>query len=110
MFHYKSIILLLCVICCNVSDAFECKWDVHNCGQNEVICNTGESVYLDAKEPIPDKDHCLAIEDNDKGEFENYEISVDMLSLESIEGTNSGNLGIIFNFQDELNYDFVYLE
>ena len=33
-----------------------------------------------------------------------------MLSLESNEGVKSGYLGIIFNFMDQHNYDFVRLE
>ena len=91
----------------------DCNWDVHNCNHAEVLCNSEEeeSVYLDAKDPnAEESDHCYAILDEDKGEFKNYEISVEMLSLESTEGTNSGNVGIMFNFLDEMNYDFVYLE
>merc|ERR1711962_1056779 len=89
----------------------DCKWDIHNCGHSETLCVPEESVYLDAKGQKSSKhDHCLAIQDEDKGEFENYEISVEMLSLESTEGINSGNVGIMFNFLDEMNYDFVYLE
>merc|ERR1712179_707764 len=46
----------------------------------------------------------------DLGKFKNYEIEVDMRSLQSNEGQNSGHLGIVFNYLDQLNYDFVYLE
>ena len=94
----------------------ECKWDVHNCGHNEVLCNPVESVHLDAKLPfanVPPRkanlEHCFAIQDNDKGQFQNYEVSVEMLSLESTEGINSGNVGMIFNYLDDMNYDFIYL-
>ena len=88
-----------------------CKWDIHNCGHAETLCKPEESVYLDAKGPKSDDvDHCFAIQDEDKGEFKNYEISVEMLSLESTEGINSGNVGFMFNFMDQMNYDFVYLE
>ena len=89
----------------------DCKWDIHNCGHSETLCKHSESVYLDAKFPkSKEHEHCFAVQDVDKGEFENYEISVEMLSLESTEGTNSGNVGIMFNFLDEMNYDFVFLE
>ena len=112
MWQCKSSLFLLCAIFCDVSHGkeSECRWDVHNCGQVEFVCNPEQSIHLDAKESMPEKKHCLAIHDDDKGELENYEIGVDMLSHESIEGINSGNLGIVFNYQDELNYDFVYLE
>ena len=55
-------------------------------------------------------EHCFAIKDTSLGKFRNYEIEAEMLSLESNDGQNSGYLGIIFNYQDQLNYDFVYLE
>ena len=51
----------------------------------------------------------MAIFDDDQGEFKNYEINAEMLSLESTEGTNSGNIGLVFNYMDDANYDFVYL-
>lgn len=44
------------------------------------------------------------------GKFTNYVMEVDVLSLESNEGQNSGYLGIAFNYLDQNNYDFVYLE
>ena len=89
----------------------DCKWDIHNCGHAETLCKHEESVYLDAKgSKSKAHGHCFAVQDVDKGEFENYEVSVEMLSLESTEGTNSGNIGIMFNFLDEMNYDFVFLE
>ena len=53
--------------------------------------------------------HCFAIFDDDQGEFKNYEIKAEMLSLESSEGSNSGNIGLVFNYMDDENYDFVYL-
>ena len=115
---HGCIIFLFQLVCfCFSSDAAqECKWDVHNCGHAEVLCAPDESVHLDAKQSFatnpPKKanlQHCFAIQDNDKGQFQNYEISVEMLSLESVEGINSGYVGIIFNYLDDMNYDFIYL-
>ena len=111
-----SIFLHLFRLSLSTNVAPECKWDVHNCGHAEVLCYPDESVHLDAKlsflvEP-PRKanlEHCFAIQDQDKGQFQNYEISVELLSLESTEGINSGNVGLMFNYLDDDNYDFVYL-
>ena len=90
------------------------QWDVRNCRHNEILFDPEKSVYLDAKESFgPPKterpEHCMAIFDDDQGEFKNYEINAEMLSLESTEGTNSGNIGLVFNYMDDANYDFVYL-
>ena len=46
----------------------------------------------------------------DEDKLKNYEVTVEMLSLESNDAVNSGYLGIIFNFMDQHNYDFVGLE
>ena len=112
MWHYDSGFFLFMSICVVLSGGQEldCKWDIHDCKQAEVICNPQEMIHLDTKGTESNQEHCLAIQDNEKGEFENYDIRVDMLSLESKEGTNSGNVGIIFNYLDNSNYEFVYLE
>ena len=89
--------------------AYSCSWKTIDCHQDEIVCNDKESVLLNSKIPI-NSNHCLAIKDMNYGKFRNYEIEVDMLSLESYEGQNSGHLGIIFNYLDQSNYDFVYLE
>ena len=86
-----------------------CKWDVMHCDKSEVLCSKDESILLDSKNPL-NAEHCFAIMDYDNGDFRNYEIQVDLLSLESNEGQNSGYLGIIFNYLDQINYDFIYLE
>ena len=104
--------ILLSLVCSSLStDSHGIReWDIHNCGHVEFSSKPVESVYLDAKQrQLEEYEHCYAIQGNGKGEFKNYEISVDMLSLESVEGINSGNVGLMFNFLDELNYDFVYL-
>ena len=89
----------------------KCKWDVRYCSHDEILCNPEESIYLDSKEEnSKNTDYCFAIKDTDDQEFKNYEIGVDLLSLESIEGINTGALGLMFNYQDKRNYDFIYLE
>ena len=85
-----------------------CKWDILHCDRNEVSCASKESILLNAKNPM-NNEQCLAIKDENKGEYKNYQVSVDFLSLESNEGQNSGYLGIIFNFLDQMNYDFLYV-
>ena len=80
-----------------------------HCDRDEVLCDENESILLDAKNPQR-TEHCFAIRDESIGKFRNYEIEVEMLSLESKEGQNSGYLGIIFNYLDQKNYDFVYIE
>ena len=84
------------------------KWDVTNCNQVELSCGD-DSILLDAKRPL-DEEQCIAIKDQDYVDYKNYEIEVDLLSLESVEGQNSGHLGVIFNYLDRRNYDFIYLE
>jgi hypothetical protein len=103
-----------------------CKYDVHNCAHVEVICGGfEETLHLDAKHlnvtsrhissvsiqfSQPSLEQCFAIKDDDKGKFGNYELEVEILSFESVRGINCGHLGVIFNFRNEMNYDFVFLE
>ena len=102
--------IILCLACVQVAVlGSPCKWDVKHCYEDEVSCDENESILLNAKRPL-DEEHCLAIKDKDHGDYRNYEIEVDLLSLESAEGQNSGYLGIIFNYQDPMNYDFTFLE
>ena len=86
-----------------------CRWRVLHCDQEEFACNDEESILLDSKSP-PKQEHCLAIKDTKEGKFWNYAMEVEMLSLESKEGKNSGYLGLVFNYLDQKNYDFVYFE
>ena len=111
--YLLSILFVYCISMLKAQSTFQ--WDVRNCGHNEIIFNPEKSLYLDAKISfLPPKfdsyANCIAILDEDQGEFKNYEIKSEMLSLESTEGTNSGNVGIIFNYMDAANYDFVYLQ
>ena len=93
----------------DVVEASSSKWDVMNCRQNEVSSGDNEIILLDAKRPL-DEEQCIAIKDQDYGDYKNYVIEVELLSLESVEGQNSGHLGVIFNYLDNRNYDFIYLE
>lgn len=77
-----------------------------HCDREEILCNPEESILLDSKRPLL-RTHCLAIKDLDRGKHSNYEIGVDLLNLESKEGKNTGYLGIVFNFLDSMNYDFL---
>ena len=86
-----------------------CNWRVLHCDQEQFVCNDEESILLDSKTP-PKQGHCLAIKDTTEGKFRNYAMEVEMLSLESKEGKNSGYLGLVFNYLDQKNYDFVYFE
>ena len=131
MMWYKMVILSFACQIFNTKAQFPtCKWDVHNCGHAEVICGgMQETVYLDAKhlnrslEVIRYQHHpsmvstrqiqleqCFAIRDDDKGKFGNYEIEVEIMSFESVQGVNCGHLGLMFNYRNEMNYDFVFLE
>ena len=85
------------------------KWDVMNCNQVEFSWGDSESILLDAKTPL-DEEQCIAINDKDYGNYNHYVIEVELLSLESVNGKNYGHLGIIFNYLDRRNYDFIYLE
>ena len=107
--------LEILIVCIHIANCFiivsgsVCSWKAIHCDRDEIPCDQKESVLLDAKNPQK-TEHCFAIRDTSLGKFRNYEIEAEMLSLESNEGQNSGYLGIIFNYQDQLNYDFVYLE
>ena len=67
------------------------------------------SILFDAKKPL-DEEQCIAVNDIDHGYYKNYVIEVELWSLESVKGQNSGHVGIIFNYLDRKSYDFVYLK
>ena len=108
MFLLRLVLMLFNQWASNVVGS-SCSWDVLHCDQEEFLCNKEESILLNSKRPL-DREHCLAIKKTKEEKFRNYVVEVEMLSLESNEGKNSGYLGIIFNFVDLMNYDFVYLE
>lgn len=121
MLHRRIILLVFSVFQHKLSqERFPtCKWNIHNCDHAEIICGPDETIHIGAKyfnqnfSVLKPKQlqQCFAIRDNEhKGHFHNYEIQVEIMSLESIKGVNCGNLGIIFNYRNEMNYDFVYME
>ena len=104
----SSIVIIICFQAFDMSHGLSCSWEISHCDREEVVCTDQESVVLNGKNPTVD--HCFAIKDMEKNKLKNYEVKVEMLSLESNEGVKSGYLGIIFNFMDQHNYDFVRLE
>ena len=91
------------------------KWDMYDCYKSEVTNNDvsdrgSETVLLDATNPAyTTAKYCMAVKDENYGEFGNYETRVDVLNVASKDGINFGHLGIIFNFVDYSNYDFIYM-
>lgn len=105
------------------------SWTTVNCHRFELVLDdasnyTTDQILLhsrrngiaendDDNEPSSQKKgHCFAIKkfSEDILSFDNYGISVSMLHVKSNQNLNSfGNIGLVFNYQDELNYDFVYL-
>ena len=105
-------IFMLFIVCAKYMDIGQgsyCRYEVLNCHREEFICGDEEKILLASKSTL-DGNHCFAIKHVEYENLNNYEINVDMLSLESNEGIISGHLGVIFNFLDPMNYDFVYLE
>ena len=106
------VIMMLAGAVCSHELNDTCKWDVYYCTKSETSCNKESLtdagiIKLDAEdnEEYP----CFAIHDKDYGNFENYQIQVDMLNVNSEEGPQYGHLGLIFNFIDQSNYDFLFL-
>ena len=104
-----SVILALLLLNAYPALVSGCDYEILNCHREEVICDVEHKILLDSKNSL-DETHCIAIQNNAYKNLQNYKIKVEMLSLESEEGTNSGYLGIIFNYRDPMNYDFVFLE
>ena len=105
------------------------SWTSLNCQKFELVLDdasnyTSDQILLhsetngvneddDDNEPSSGKNgHCFAIKkfSDDVLAFDNYGISVSMLHVKSNQSPdNFGSFGLVFNYQDELNYDFVYL-
>ena len=84
--------------------------DTHNYTSDEIRLHAAGS--FDPDEPDSRKEQCFAIKhfSHDDLEFENYGISVSMLHVRSQNNPESfGKFGLIFNYQDKFNYDYVYL-
>ena len=114
------------VICGNVragaKDA-DHSWTSINCHEFELVAdNTGnytsDEIRLhaagsfDPHEPDSRNEQCFAIKmfSQDDREFDNYGISVSMLHVRSENNPdNFGKFGLVFNYQDKFNYDYVYI-
>ena len=99
------------------------SWTSINCQEFELVTDntrnyTSDEIRLhstgsfDPEEPDSRKEQCFAIKkfSKDDLEFDNYGISVSMLHVRSENNPESfGKFGLIFNYQDKFNYDYVYL-
>ena len=92
------------------------KWNIYNCNKAEVAKSDegGKGpvkVLLDARrnQCSDMSSKCFAIQDKTFDKFSNYEVRVDMLNVASVKGVNFGHLGVVFNFVDESNFDFLFL-
>ena len=66
----------------------------------------------DGDENCVEVGHCFGVKRFSKDilAYDNYGISVSMLTVKSSpQSANFGLMGLIFNFQDNENYDYVYL-
>ena len=121
-------LLGLCLVEARISDH---SWTSVNCQKFELVLDdssnyTSDQILLHSeKNGVNDDDNdddnqpssgkkgqCFAIKkfSDDTLSFDNYGISVSMLHVKSNQDPETfGNLGLIFNYQDELNYDFVYI-
>ena len=112
------------------SHFYDHSWTSVNCQEIQLVIedgtnNTSDQILLqsskvesndkseDKKKEMPDRDHiehCFGVKrySENKLAFDNYGISVSMLSAGSNQD-EFGLMGLIFNFQDNLNYEFAYL-
>ena len=74
--------------------------------------NGARSLRCDGDEDCVGVGHCFGVKRFSKDilAYDNYGISVSMLTAKSSPGSeNFGLMGLIFNFKDNGNYDYVYL-
>ena len=105
------------------SETTDHSWTSIHCDEFEMVVDrasnyTSDEIRLhaagtiDPEEPDSRKQQCLAIKRFSKDDlhFDNYGISVSMLHVRSENNPDIfGNFGLIFNYQDKSNYDYVYL-
>ena len=128
---YKLALIAFAILgsCLANTNSEDHSWTSLNCQKFELVLDdasnyTSDQILLhsetngvneddDDNEPSSEKNgHCFAIKkfSNDVLAFDNYGISVSMLHVKSNQSPdNFGSFGLVFNYQDELNYDFVYL-
>ena len=97
----------------------EYSWTSINCNKFEIVlddfthANQSEQILLDnmheggADLPCP----CMGIKRQsiDELPFDNYDISVSMLYVDSDRPEDFGYFGLIFNYQDDKNYEYIHL-
>ena len=103
--------------------------DSSNYTSDQILLQSGDRVGFDSDEDTSDSDgtpslrcdgdedcvgvaHCFGVKRFSKDilAYDNYGISVSMLTAKSSPGSeNFGLMGLIFNFKDNGNYDYVYL-
>lgn len=93
-------------------------WDVRRCSNINPIADVG-TIILNAKGRYPNDQMCHAIRRDMKvGDGRKYEMSVEFLNLASGTGrcrhwntggrnNQCGHIGLIFNYWDQDNYDFI---
>ena len=97
----------------------ESSWTAINCNKFEVVledpshANQSEQILLDnmheggADLPCP----CIGIKKQSIYDltFDNYDISASMLYVDSDAPEEFGYFGLIFNYQDDKNFEYIYL-
>ena len=108
-------LLLLIMFHSAIGSDVRINWHIFNCDRGDVTnidgSNTGKvHVLLDAANKYSNATGpCAAIQDKNYGKFGSYEIQAAMVNVRSSMGDNAGNLGIVFNYIDESNFDFLYV-
>jgi len=100
------------------------SWTVSNCHKSEIVVDrtknyTSDQILLDATgTPTTDVygsgQHCFAVKrfSEDRLAFVNYGIGVAMLHVQSNDDnteTTLGNPGLIFNYENEFHYEYLYI-
>ena len=70
-----------------------------------------DSVTLEASLPITYPDtYCRAVNRKAVKVDNHYELRVNLYNLDSWQGADWGSLGVVYNAQDENNFEFVFLK
>ena len=83
------------------------NYETYNCGSGQTVF--GDEIELNAEGTVgwPDGHFCLVIAKKIPCEEEYMYFEMDVTSLGS-SNTDEGHPALIFNWQDEANYEFVY--
>ena len=94
------------------------SWTSTNCNKFELVVdsrnkNESEQIFLDNMYGRPSDPGCpcygIKKKAIDELSFDNYDISASMLFVNSDAQDRFGDFGLIFNFQDDRNFDYIYL-